>query len=67
MGCGMYISHGNNALLIQLNVFTSAEFILLSCDSQVKTRCRSEWAEFQARLTNADKVYLKGLRRIVRG
>lgn len=64
MGCGMYISHGNNALLIQLNVFT---IILLSCDSQVKTRCRSEWAEFQARLTNADKVYLKGLRRIVRG
>ncbi|CAJ2654448.1 unnamed protein product [Trifolium pratense] len=32
----------------------------------VKTRCRSEWAEFQTRLTNADKMYLKGLRRSVR-
>lgn len=29
---------------------------------QVKTRCRSEWAQFQARLTDADKVYLEGLK-----
>jgi len=35
--------------------------------NQVKTRCKSEWAEFQARLTNADKMYLKGLGRFVRG
>ncbi|KAJ1377198.1 hypothetical protein SESBI_49140, partial [Sesbania bispinosa] len=33
----------------------------------VRSRCKSEWAEFQARLTNADKVYLKGLRRIMNG
>lgn len=33
----------------------------------VKTRCKSEWAEFQTRLTNADKMYLKGLGRFVRG
>ncbi|KAI5389097.1 uncharacterized protein LOC127103271 isoform X1 [Lathyrus oleraceus] len=32
----------------------------------VKTRCKSEWAEFQTRLTNADKGYLKGLRRSMR-
>ncbi|XP_019457249.1 PREDICTED: uncharacterized protein LOC109357694 isoform X1 [Lupinus angustifolius] len=29
----------------------------------VKTRCRSEWAMFQARITDADKVYLEGLKR----
>lgn len=34
--------------------------------NQVKTRCKSEWAEFQTRLTNADKGYLKGLRRSMR-
>ncbi|XP_027340914.1 uncharacterized protein LOC113854219 isoform X1 [Abrus precatorius] len=28
----------------------------------VRTRCRSEWAQFQVRLTNADKVYLEGLK-----
>ncbi|KAJ1425948.1 hypothetical protein SESBI_10674 [Sesbania bispinosa] len=30
----------------------------------VRTRCKSEWAQFQARLTNADKMYLEGLKRI---
>ncbi|KAK7257699.1 hypothetical protein RIF29_31862 [Crotalaria pallida] len=32
----------------------------------VRTRCRSEWAEFQSRLTNADMLYLKGVKRFVR-
>ncbi|KAE9585759.1 hypothetical protein Lalb_Chr24g0394691 [Lupinus albus] len=29
----------------------------------VKARCRSEWAMFQARLVDADKAYLEGLKR----
>ncbi|KAK7312577.1 hypothetical protein VNO77_36529 [Canavalia gladiata] len=33
----------------------------------VKMRCRSEWGEFQARLTNADKAYLEGLKSFVKG
>ncbi|XP_057457477.1 uncharacterized protein LOC130748315 [Lotus japonicus] len=33
----------------------------------VRTRCKSEWAQFQARLTDADKVYLQGLKQIGKG
>ncbi|XP_027929321.1 uncharacterized protein LOC114185658 isoform X1 [Vigna unguiculata] len=29
----------------------------------VRARCKSEWAQFQVRLTNSDKAYLEGLKR----
>jgi hypothetical protein len=32
--------------------------VIPSLGNQVRARCRNEWAEFQSRLTNADKAYL---------
>ena len=34
---------------------------------QVRARCRSEWAQFQLRVTNADKSYLEGHKRNGKG
>ncbi|MED6221014.1 hypothetical protein PIB30_050427 [Stylosanthes scabra] len=33
----------------------------------VRTRCRNEWAEFQARMNNADKSYFEGLNSFRKG
>jgi len=37
--------------------------ICLEYPLQVRARCKSEWAQFQVRLTNSDKAYLEGLKR----
>lgn len=36
-------------------------FLHFIFDSQVRERCRSEWAQFQARLTSADQAYVAQL------